>query len=277
MLRVSILILISLVMIDEGRAQQNLVIKGSDTLGAKMVPLLAEAFKREHSNVSFEIAAEGSTSGIAALIDSTCQIAMSSRSVKPEEESVALGRGVMFHEIIVAYDAMCVIVNESNPLQELKFKDVEGIFTGDVRDWSLIGGKRGRISVYTRNTSSGTYQDWKELAMRKRDYARSSQKLSGNEQIAAEVAKNIGAIGYVGMAYVKLPGIRVMPIIKADGTLVKPSVKAIQSNAWPYARPTYFYTNGVPTGVAKNFIDFVLSSKGQRIVEQAGFVPAVKF
>ena len=258
-------------------AQQNLVIKGSDTLGAKMVPLLAEAFKRERDDVIFEIAAEGSTSGIAALIDGTCELAMSSRRVKPQEESMALRHGVVFHEIIVAFDAMCVIVNEKNPIEALMVKDVERIFAGDVRDWSLIGGRPRRISIYTRNTSSGTYQDWKELAMRKRDYAQSSQKLAGNEQIAAEVAQNPGGIGYVGMAYVNLPGIRIMPIIKANGERVTPDVEAIHSGAWPYARPTFFYTNGSPTGVARDFIDFVLGRVGQRIVRQAGFVPVVNF
>ncbi len=278
MLLARILILIWMVIwAQETSARQNLVIKGSDTLGAKMVPLLAEAFKSNRKDISFEIAAEGSTSGIAALIDKTCDLAMSSRSVKPQEESVALRRGVVFHEIIVAFDALCVIVNEKNPLYELKLKDVERIFSGDIRDWSLIGGGVGRISIYTRNTSSGTYQDWKELAMRKRDYARFSQKLAGNEQIAAEVANNPRGIGYVGMAYVNLRGIRVMPIIKPDGMRVTPSIESIQSGAWPYARPTYFYTNGPPMGAAKDFIDFVLGPIGQRIVQQAGFVPAIQF
>lgn len=254
--------------------REGLVIKGSDTLGAKMVPMLAEAFKRQHPEIHFEIAAEGSTSGIAALIDGTCNIAMSSRTVKAQEESVAMGKGVTFYPIVVAYDAMCVIVNVDNPITALRVRDVEGIFTGDIKDWSLIGGRRGRISVYTRNTSSGTYQDWKELAMRKRDYALHSQKLAGNEQIAAEVARNPHGIGYVGMAYVNLPGVRTISVVRGDGIRIEPTLEDIQKGRWPYARATYFYTNGEPKGTVRRFVEFVLSPTGQRIVEIAGFVPA---
>ncbi len=90
----------------------------------------------------------------------------------------------------MAYDGIAIIVNANNPLKALTQKQVEQIFTGDVTDWSAVGGKAGKISIYTRNTSSGTYSDFKDLAMKKRDYAGSSQKMAGNEQIAAEVGKN---------------------------------------------------------------------------------------
>ena len=93
---------------------------------------------------------------------------------------------------------------------------MEQIFTGDVTDWSAVGGSAGKISVYTRNTSSGTYSDFKELAMKKRDYAPSSQKMAGNEQIASEVGKNPNGIGYVGLAYTNASGVKTMPI---DGVL----------------------------------------------------------
>jgi phosphate transport system substrate-binding protein len=169
---------------------------------------------------------------------------------------------------IVAYDGIAVIVNSANPIKGLTKKQVEQIFTGDVTDWSAIGGSPGQISVYTRNTSSGTYSDFKELAMKKRDYASSGQKMAGNEQIASEVAKNAHGVGYVGLAYTKAGGIKVMAI---DGTL--PSVKSVQAKTYPYARPTFYYTNGDPGGVAKEFVDFTLSPVGQKIGLQVGFVP----
>ena len=105
-------------------------------------------------------------------------------------------------------DGMAVIVNANSPIANLTLRQVEQIFTGDVTDWSAVGGRPGKISVYTRNTSSGTYSDWKDLAMKKRDYAKSSQKMAGNEQIAAEVAKNPNGIGYVGLAYINAAGIK---------------------------------------------------------------------
>ncbi|MEI8106379.1 MAG: phosphate ABC transporter substrate-binding protein [Verrucomicrobiota bacterium] len=244
-----------------------LIIKGSDTLGAKLVPQLAEAYKQKSPDTHFEIAAEGSTTGIAALIDNTAQIGMSSRRAKPTEMSAASAKGITLRPTIVAFDAMSIIVNQANGLTGLTKKQVEQIFTGDVTDWSAVGGKPGKISVYTRNTSSGTYSDWKELAMKKRDYAPGSQKMAGHEQIAAEVAQNPNGIGYVGLAYLKVKGIKVLPV---DG--IFPSAATVKNKSFPYSRPTFFYTNGEPSGAAKEFVAFTLSPAGQAIVSQVGFV-----
>lgn len=247
---------------------QRLVLKGSDTLGAKMVPQLAEAFKAANPGVTFEIAAEGSTTGITAIIDGTADIGMSSRPAKTTEVSAAKTKGVTMTPIEVSYDGLAVIVHESSGVTKLTKRQVEQIFTGEVTDWGMIGGNPGAISIYTRNTSSGTYSDFKDLAMRKKDYASSSQKMAGNEQIAAEVAHNPSGIGYVGLAYTKTPGIRVVAI---DGAL--PDKASVLAKKYPYARPNFFYTNGEPAGMARQFVDFVLSAEGQKIVEQVGFVP----
>jgi phosphate transport system substrate-binding protein len=247
---------------------ERLVIKGSDTLGAKLVPQLAESFKAQHSGTTFDIAAEGSTTGIAAIIDGTAEIGMSSRRAKSSEVGAATAKGKNMKPTIVAYDGIAVIVNSANPAKTLTKKQVEQIFAGDVTDWSAVGGSGGKISIYTRNTSSGTYSEFKELAMKKRDYAKSSQKMAGNEQIAAEVGKNPSGVGYVGMAYTKASGVKVVSI---DGAT--PSVKSVQDHSYPYWRPTFYYTNGEPGGLAKQFVDFTLSSAGQNIVSRVGFVP----
>src|SRR5213595_3126218 len=246
----------------------RLVIKGSDTLGAKLVPQLAEQFKAQTPGTTVDIAAEGSTTGIAAIIDGTAQIGMSSRRAKPAEISAAAAKGVNMKPTIVAYDGLGVIVNAANPIKGLTKKQVEQIFTGEITDWSAVGGSGGKISVYTRNTSSGTYAEFKELAMKKRDYAQDSQKLAGNEQIAQEVGKNPNGVGYVGLAYTKASGIKILPV---DGA--SPSKESVLAKSYPYARPTFFYTNGEPTGVVKEFIDFTVGPEGQKIVEQVGFVP----
>src|SRR6184192_3872781 len=246
----------------------RLVIKGSDTLGAKLVPQLAEQFKAQTPGTTIDIAAEGSTTGIAAIIDGTAQIGMSSRRAKPAEISAAAAKGVNMKPTIVAYDGLGVIVNAANPIKGLTKKQVEQIFNGEITDWSAVGGSGGKISVYTRNTSSGTYAESKELAMKKRDYAPDSQKLAGNEQIAQEVGKNANGVGYVGLAYTKAGGIKVVPI---DGA--SPSKESVLAKSYPYARPTFFYTNGEPTGVVKEFIHFTVGPDGQKIVEQVGFVP----
>ncbi|MEO7598218.1 MAG: phosphate ABC transporter substrate-binding protein [Opitutus sp.] len=247
---------------------QKLVIKGSDTLGAKLVPQLAEEYKAHHPGVSFEIAAEGSTTGIAAITDGTAQLGMSSRRAKPTEMSAAQAKGVTLKPTIVAYDGIAVIMNKGNPLSGLTKRQVEQIFAGDVTDWSAVGGSPGKISLYTRNTSSGTYSDFKDLAMKKRDYAGSSQKMAGNEQIASEVGRNPNGIGYVGLAYMEGPGIKAAAI---DGAT--PSKESVLAKKYPYARPTFYYTNGDAIGEAAKFMEFTLSDAGQKLVSDVGFVP----
>jgi phosphate transport system substrate-binding protein len=249
-------------------AADKLVIKGSDTLGAKLVPMLAEDYKAKNPGITFEIAAEGSTTGIAAIIDSTAQIGMSSRRAKPAEMSSALSKGVTLKPTIVAYDGIGVVVNAGNPVGTLTKRQVEQIFAGDITNWSQVGGTAGPISIYTRNTASGTYSDFKELAMKKRDYAPSAQKMAGNEQIAAEVAKNANGIGYVGLAYLADPGIKTVSI---DGNL--PTQESVLAKTYPYARPTFYYTNGEAQGEAAKFLTFTLSDDGQKIAQKVGFVP----
>jgi len=257
---------------------QKLVIKGSDTLGAKLVPTIAEDYRAQNPGVSFEIAAEGSSTGIAALIEGTASIGMSSRRARAAELSNGAAKGVTLRPLIVCYDGIAIIVNAANPLTTLTKRQVEQVFTGDVRAWAEVKNRSanelgnsaasGPISIYTRNTASGTYADFKALAMNKRDYSPSSQKLAGNEQIVAEVAANPSGIGYVGLAYINAPGVKVVAI---EGEL--PSKESVLANRYPYARPNFFYTNGEPQGEAARFIDYVLSEAGQQVVERVGFVP----
>ncbi len=248
---------------------QKIVIKGSDTLGAKLMPQLKEAYKANNPSVIFEIAAEGSSTGVAAVIESKADIGMSSRDVKDSEVAQARLNGVDMQTITVAYDGIAIIVNEDNPIKDLSLKEVEFIFTGMARDWGFVGGKPGRISAYTRNTSSGTYSSFQQLAMRKRDYGSICQKMAGNEQIAAEVSKNPNGIGYVGLAYIATPGVKVVTV---DGAY--PETEDISSGKYPYARPLYYLVDNNTLGnLAEDFIDFTLGSQGQQIVKGVHFVP----
>jgi phosphate transport system substrate-binding protein len=251
-----------------GAQAEKLVIKGSDTLGAKLVPQLAEAFKAQNPGTTFEIAAEGSTTGISAIIEGTADIGMSSRRAKSTEMSSGAASGKNLKPTIACYDGIAIVLNAGNPVTGLTKAQVQSIFTGEVTDWSAVGGKPGVISIYTRNTASGTYSDFKELAMAKKDYASSSQKMAGNEQIVAEVAKNANGIGYVGLAYMKSPGTKAIPV---GGVL--PSEATVQSKAYPYSRPTFYYTNGEPSGLAMKFVEFTHSPAGDTIVRNVGFVP----
>ena len=247
---------------------EKLVIKGSDTIGAKLAPMLAEEYKALHPDVSFEIAAEGSATGIAAIIDGTAQIGMSSREAEAKEKSLAESKGVTLQETEMAFDGIAVVVSADNPISALTKKQIEQIFTGDITEWSALGGKPGPISIYTRNTASGTYKEFRILAMNKREYAGSSQKMAGNEQIASEVSKNPNGIGYVGLAYLGAVGLKAVSV---DGTA--PTVANVLAKKYSFARALFYYTNGKPSGEAAKFIDFTLSAIGQQTVAKVGFVP----
>jgi phosphate transport system substrate-binding protein len=249
-------------------AQNVLRIRGSDTLGAKLVPQWAEAFKKTNPTVGFDIAAEGSSTAFTNLAAGTAEIGMSSRAAKNDEITLAKTKGVFLKEINVAQDLIAVILHRDNPIAELSSKQIAAIFTGAIKDWSEVGGTPGPISVYTRNTSSGTYKDWQKLAMDDRDYAADSQKLAGNEQIVQEVANNANGIGYVGLAYAHGTGIKAITV---DGK--EPNQK--DAATYPYGRPNFFYINGDATGSVKAFLDFVLSAEGTRISRLVGFLPPV--
>jgi len=251
-------------------AQTKIVIKGSDTLGAKMVPQLAEAYKAAGHEVDFEIAAEGSSTAFTSLLSGTCEIGMSSRDVKDSEKDSFTAAGKDLIEHVAAWDMIAVIVNKESGVRDLNMKQIEEIFTGGVSNWSELGGTAGPISIYTRNTSSGTYKSFQEMAMNKRDYGANTQKMAGNEQIAGEVATNPNGIGYVGLAYAGKDGVKA---VKVAGVSAKPRNKA----EYPLSRKLYYYTLGEPTGEVKKFLEWAMTSKeASEVIDRVGFIPVAE-
>lgn len=247
-------------------AQDSITVRGSDTLGAELVPRWRDAFLAGGANATFDIAAEGSSAAFSNLINGTAQIGMSSRAIKEEEAAAATAAGVDLHETVVCHDMICVIVNENNPVTDLTIGQVKGIFTGEITDWSEVGGTPGPIAVYTRNTASGTYAAFQELAMDQEEYGADTQKMAGNQEIADEVADNEGGIGYVGLAYSHTEGITAISIGEIAPT-------AENAATYPIARACYLYTHGAPQGTVKAFIDFCLGEAGAEISREVGFVP----
>ena len=262
----SISILLAIAPLFTPLGAQILSIKGSDTLGAKLIPQLAESFKAAgNTDVKFEIAAEGSSTAFPALANGTAQLGMSSRKIKDEERTECQTKGVELTEYPICHDMLCVIVNKNSPLSKLTKEQVAKIFTGQIKDWSEIGGAPGKISIYTRNTSSGTYKDWQSLAMGGRDYPPSSLKMAGTEQIAQEVAKNKNGIGYVGLAYSKTVGTK---------SLVIDGVAPVGKNAktYAFARLCYLYSTATPSPEATAFLKFIETEPGQEIIRKVGFI-----
>lgn len=248
---------------------QVVSIKGSDTLGAELVPQLTEAFNSKHKDkqLKFEIAAEGSAVAFTALANGTAQIGMSSRQATPAEIAAAKAKGIDLKEVVACHDMIVVIVNKSNPLKKLSQKDIEKIFTGQVKDWSEVkGGMPGAISIYTRNTASGTYKDWQKMAMGGRDYAKGAQKMAGGEQVVEEVASNKNGIGYVGLAFSDKPGVKATTI---------DDVVPVAANAetYPYSRKCYYYLPENADANAKAFVEFATGPEAEQIAKRLGFVP----
>lgn len=265
---VSSLAALSAIFFSSAVAQTKLVVKGSDTLGAKMVPQLAEVYKATGNNVNFEIAAEGSSTCFTNLLAGTADFGMSSRAHKDSEAADFTAAGKQLVQHVAGVDMIAVIVNEANGVKSLTKDQVAGVFTGEITDWSEIGGNPGKIAVYTRNTSSGTYKTFQKLAMAGKDYGAQSQKMAGNEQIAQGVSGDIRGIGYVGLAYVGKPG---TSPVSVGGILPSPE----NAKDYPLSRNLYYYTDGQPTGEVKKFIDWSTTSPiAGKIITKVGFLPA---
>jgi phosphate transport system substrate-binding protein len=246
---------------------QTLRLMGSDTLGARLVPQLAEAFKAAgHPQVKFELAAEGSHTAFSSLANGTTHLGMSSRKVLDSELALCRQQGVTLVEHKIAYDLYCVIVNKASHVSALTKEQVAKIFTGDMKDWSELGGTPGPISIYTRNTASVMYKDWQRMAMAGRSYAVGSVKFCGSDAPTQQVAKDSNGISYVGLPYSKTTGVKALPI---DG--IEPIGKNVENYA--YSRSLYIYAPDKTTAEAAAFMAFMNTAEGQEVVRKVGFIP----
>ncbi|MBN8459512.1 MAG: PstS family phosphate ABC transporter substrate-binding protein [Verrucomicrobia bacterium] len=264
---VPVRVLLATFLFSGGLLAEVIRIQGSDVLGAKLVPKLAEAFKAAgNPEVRFEIVAEGSPSGFQLLANGAADLGMSSRKITDQERTLCETRGVTLEEHRICHDMLCVIVHKDSSVAELTKNQVAGLFTGEIQNWSGVGGSPGPVAIYTRNTASESYRVWRHLAMGGRDYGRASVKLASGESVTQQVAKDRNGISYVGLASSKTPGIKVLPI---DG------VEPIGKNAekYAFARPCYIYAPDKPTVQAAAFMAFIEQPEGQEVVRKVGFIP----
>lgn len=263
---------------EAGKAEGTLTIKGSDTM-LQLGQALAEKFMEENPNVTITVTGGGSGTGIAALINGTCDIAQASRRIKDEESRLAQKKGFKPKEIQIASDGLSVVVNNDNPVDELTIDQIADIFTGKTTNWSQVGGDDVPIVVLSRDTASGTHVYFKEHVLNKgnkqgkAEYTPSALMLPSNDQIHNEVAKNPKAIGYIGLGYVD-EDVKPLKVAAKEGEhFVAPSQEAIVSGDYPIARPLLFYTRGEPEGLTKTYINWVLGTEGQKVVQEQDFVP----
>jgi len=252
--------------------------KGSDTI-VNLALAWAERYQELHPDISVSVTGGGSGTGIAALINNTVDIANASREIKPEEFLAAQSNGNEPVEFVIARDAIAIIVNPSNPVDQLTLQQLSDIYSGKINNWSEVGGEDRPIVKLSRETNSGTHVYFLEEVLRlgqkenKTLFSPDTLLLPSSEGITAEVRHNPNAIGYDGLGYVT-PDLKVIAVATESGKpFVLPSIESVNLNLYPIARELYMYTAGQPNGAIEIYLNWILSSEAQEIVSKLGFVP----
>ncbi len=258
----------------EGHARDMIQIKGSDTL-INLVQRLSEVYMGENPGKYISVTGGGSGTGIAALLNGKCDIADASRLMKSKEVTMALDAGITPKRVVVAIDGLSIIVNENNPVTQLTVGQIGKIFRGEITNWKEVGGDNKPITLYGRQSNSGTFDFMVEMVL-KGDHSSRMRRMNGNAQIVEAVKSDGTGVGYVGVGYVKTAkGVTILKVASSTaGPYGSPlNIEDVKSGKYPVTRPLNQYVNGNPTGDVLDFIKFELSSEGQRIVEEEGFFP----
>jgi len=244
---------------------EKIVVEGSTTL-LPIAQKAAEVFMNSNPGADISVRGGGSGVGIASLIDGTCDIGDSSRPIKDTELDKAVTNGRSLKANVVAMDGICIIVHPSNSMSALSKKQIKDIYTGAISNWKQLGGPDEKIVVISRDSSSGTFEAFGTLALDGAKVRPDALLQASNQAVASTVSRTPGAIGYVGLGYLSSS----VKAVDVDG--VKASKETVLSNKYPIGRPLFMYTNGTPKGLSKQFIDYILSPEGQKLVEEEGFV-----
>lgn len=250
-------------------------IKGSDTM-VHLVGEWAEAYMAKHPDRQISVTGGGSGTGVAALLNGTTDICMSSRDLSEEERANAAAAGITFTETVVAQDGLSVVVHPSNPVTELTIEQIEKLFTGEFTNWQQVGGPDLAVQAASRESSSGTYVFFQEHVLQKKNFGPSTMMLPATSAIVQSVAADSGNVGYVGLGYAESAKDRVKEIAvkkDADAPAILPSVESVTSGEYSIARPLFLYVTGTAPALAKEFVDFCLSEEGQAIATETGYVP----
>lgn len=247
-------------------------IKGSDTC----LPLTqqeAEVYMNRNKDSRITVTGGGSGVGISSLQEGTTDIAMASRKMKFDERLKMKEKGLTPKEVVIAYDALAVIVHPSNRVTNLTREQLEDIFTGKIKNWKEVGGDDLKIVAYSRETSSGTYEFFKERVLKNKNYMSGILSMPATGAIIQSVGQTKGAIGYVGLAYLNK---EVKPIhVSYDGgkNFIEPSMQHAKDKTYPVVRPLFYYYEAKNAPKVKGFIDYVLSPEGQALVKEVGYIP----
>lgn len=262
-----------------------ITVKGSDTM-VNLSQKWAEEYMKIHPEVSIQVTGGGSGTGIAALLNKTTEIANASREMKSNEYDDAKTKSIAPFTYKVALDGIAVIVNPKNNVDKLTVKQVSDIFSGKIKNWKELGGADMPITLYGRENSSGTYEFFKDHVLgkvdgRQVDYSPSTQVLQGTAALGEAVARDVKGIGYGGVGYfAERNDVKILHIKKDENSPAyspaennKVNYDLIWSGDYSISRYLYCFTNGEATGAVKDFMDFIVSAKGQDIVKTMEYIP----
>ncbi len=267
-----LVLLLSLFALGVAQERTTITVKGSDTM-VLLGQRWAENFMKQRKDVSIQVTGGGSGTGISALINGTTDICNSSRPMKRSEmEKLKERYNTLGIEVKVARDGIALYVNEKNPVKELSLAQIKDIYTGKVKNWKEVGGSDAPIILYSRENNSGTYVYFKEEVLMNEDFHTSAQNMPGTAAVVNAIAKDVNGIGYGGAAYGK--GIREVAVKQnAESKAYTPSLESINKGEYPISRYLYLYLRVRPAGATKDFIDWILSADGQKIVSEVGYFP----
>ena len=255
-------------------AGTNITIKGSDTL-VRLGQRWAEEYMKHNPDVVIQVSGGGSGTGIAALLNGATDICEASRDMKDKEYKMAEEKGIKPVRISVALDGIAVFLNEENPVKELSFAQLKGIYTGAITNWNEVGGVDKRIILYGRENNSGTYAFFKEHVLEGEDYSEYTQTLPGTAAVVNAVSKDKNGIGYGGIAWAT--GVKYAAVRKADNDpAVLPTMETVSNGSYPISRDLYWFFNGKPEGELKKLVNWALSDEGQKVAADMDYIPLGK-
>jgi phosphate transport system substrate-binding protein len=254
----------------------NITVKGSDTL-VILAQKWAEVYMGSHSETKIQVTGGGSGVGFAALQNKTTDLADASRKIKPAEVAACVKAfGKRPTEYKVALDGLSVYLNDANPINELTIDQLDGIFSGKVKNWKEVGGNDEPIVVYSRENSSGTYEFFKEHVLKGKDFASNAQTMQGTAVLLQAVAKEKNGIGYGGAAYGA--GAKHIKVRKNDSSeAIEPTEETVLNGAYPIWRYLYVYVNPeLDKGEIAKYLNWIRSDEGQKLVKEIGYYPLPK-
>lgn len=275
-----VILLLAILFASSGSTRTKIKQKGSDTM-LEIAQIWAEEYVKVNDNVTLSVSGGGSGTGIAQMINGQIDIADASRPIKEYEIAIAQSQDIIPVEFRTCLDGIAVITNNNINISEISFIQLRGIYNGTIKNWNELGGPNLKITVYGRQSNSGTYVFFQEHVLDNDDYRTDVQPLNGNSQIVDAVAGDDEGIGYVGVAYAenRASELNILKVREDENaSAFLPTMKNIVTGDYPISRYLYIYTNDNPTGEIAQYVRWILDENGgQKVAEDLGFIPLPQY